>query len=83
MAKADPIWQRAKAELTLSDRSGARDLFLWEHTVRVARAARLLIEIDEIETDEVDRAALEAAALFHAVGWAIQCREGLASRWTC
>lgn len=81
MAKANPIWQRAKAELTLTDRSGVKDLFLWEHTVRVARAARLLIEAEKIADPDVDQRALEVAALFHEVAWAMQCRDGLSSRW--
>jgi hypothetical protein len=81
MAQSDPIWQRAKAELTISDRAGVRDLFLWEHTVRVVRVARMLLEVPEIAVQDVDRTALQAAALFHGVGWALQCRDGLASRW--
>lgn len=81
MAQSDPIWQRAKAELTLSDRSNVRDNFLWEHTLRVVRAARMLLEVPEIAAQSVDRTALQAAALFHGVGWALQCRDGLASRW--
>jgi hypothetical protein len=36
MAETDPVWQRAEADLIITDACGARDCLLWEHSVRVA-----------------------------------------------
>jgi len=81
MAETDPLWQRAKADLVVLDAGGVHDTFLWEHSVRIARAAAQMLAYPELAEANVDRLALLAAALYHDAGWVIQFREHQISRW--
>ncbi len=70
----------ARHVLTIECPESRVDLFLWEHSLRVARIARLLRHIPELANLELDDSVLTAAALFHDAGWADQFRTGQVKR---
>src|SRR5262245_3914325 len=70
----------AKAELVL-EAEGGREPWLWDRAQRVLRTARWLSEALRNVEAQVERDALEAAALFHATGWSEQARAGQVQRW--
>lgn len=74
-------WSKAAADLTITDAGGVTDVFLWEHTARVVASIPTILGVPEIPSEELDRSALFAAALYHDAGWAIQVRDGEANRW--
>lgn len=76
-----PIAAVARELLVITDASGRRDLWLWEHSERVSRIATMLAELPEISPTKPDRTALAIAGYFHDAGWAIQAREGKIDRW--
>ncbi len=77
MASLEAIWRQAKADLVIRGKKGEADPFLWEHSVRVARAAIMIAGLPETGVRPVDTTALTAAALYHDAGWVVQHREGL------
>ena len=74
MAEQIPIWARAREDLVLLDDQGHEDVFLWEHSVRVARSTRVIAAMPEVPGDKLDHTVLTAAALYHDAGWAIGVR---------
>lgn len=80
MARLKPIWEIARRDLILDVGQGQCDVFLWEHTGRVARAAEMIADLPDVAGRRLDRAALAAAALYHDAGWALQYRERLIPR---
>ncbi len=80
MANEELMWARARDGLVIPDGRGDGDVFLWEHTVRVTRAARHIAGAPDVPHSELDLAALVAAALYHDMGWAAQFREGILTR---
>lgn len=72
----EAICKRARADLMLPTSRGEPDLFLWEHSCRVAESARLIAQLPEVSrhSPHVDAAVL--AGLYHDAGWALQCRHG-------
>ncbi len=76
----DAIRQRARADLVVMTDQGDLDVFLWEHSVRVARSAEQIARLPEVAPKGVDEAALVAAALYHDAGWVVACREGRVDR---
>lgn len=79
MPQPDPIRARAEADHVLVDSSGHRDIYLWEHALRVAYAALTIARMNVVP-QPINVAALHAAALYHDAGWAIQCRDGVVPR---
>lgn len=77
MASLEAIWRQAKVDLAIRGKKGEVDPFLWEHSVRVARAAMMIAGLPEAGVRPVDTTALTAAALYHDSGWVVQHREGL------
>lgn len=72
----EAIWKRARADLTLTTPQGGQDVFLWEHTVRVARSAEYICRIPEVRVRTPDEVAVTAAALYHDAGWVVRLRAG-------
>ncbi len=72
----EPIWKRARADLTIQMPQGGQDVFLWEHTVRVVRSAEYVIRLPEVQAHQPDEVAVMAAALYHEAGWIVRLREG-------
>jgi hypothetical protein len=72
----DAIWNRARADLVIITEQGDEDLCLWEHSVRVAKNVRRIIEFPVVEALSPDEAAAVAAALYHEAGWVVRLREG-------
>ncbi|MCP4590997.1 MAG: HD domain-containing protein [bacterium] len=81
MASESPIWERAERDLVTVDPQGSRDVWLWEHSKRVANNARRISALPDTPTQRLDPVALEAAALYHEAGWVCQYRQGLITRF--
>lgn len=69
MAKLDSVWNRAERDLLLSFDNGHADVFLWEHSARVARSAEQIARFPEVRTQPINTDAVLAAALYHDAGW--------------
>ncbi|MEK6674038.1 MAG: HD domain-containing protein [Planctomycetota bacterium] len=76
MAKLDPIWNRARSDLIIATEHGETDVFLWEHSVRIAHSAQRIAELPEIQEDSPDESAIVAAALYHDSGWIVRLLDG-------
>jgi len=72
----EPIWKRARADLTIPMPQGGLDVFLWEHTVRVVRNAEYISRLPEVQKQQPDEIAVLAAALYHEAGWIVRLRGG-------
>ena len=72
----EAIWNRARADLLFTIEQGGQDLFLWEHSVRVAQSARQIASLPTVQAASPDEAAIVAAALYHDAGWIAQLRDG-------
>jgi len=81
MAETQVVQQRARELLALPLDGGRSDLFLWEHSARVAHNASCACQYPELADANIDRLALSAGALFHEVGWAVQARRGRVAAW--
>ena len=65
----DAIWKRARADLLLTTARGDPDIFLWEHSARVAKSALAISKMPEAKSRSPDEAAVLAAGLYHDAGW--------------
>lgn len=74
------IWTRARADMTVSTDHGTTDPFLWEHALRVARNARFIASLPEVQQSSPDLSAIESAALYHDAGWIARLKDGEISR---
>jgi putative nucleotidyltransferase with HDIG domain len=72
----DPLSQRARVDLCVEVPDGPPDLVIWEHTSRVARLAEAICGLPELSSLKLDHRALTAAALYHDIGWVLECRAG-------
>ncbi|MFH0980422.1 MAG: HD domain-containing protein [Planctomycetota bacterium] len=81
MADQSPIWECARRDLVLIDPDGNQDVFLWEHSQRVAQNARHIAALPGVPVRRIDATALEAAALYHDAAWACQFRAGTVGRF--
>lgn len=81
MAETQVVQQRARELLALEMDGGRSDLFLWEHSARVAHNALCACQYPELADAKIDRVALTAGAFFHDAGWAVQARRGDAPAW--
>jgi len=71
----DAILKKARADLMLSTARGDADVFLWEHSCRVAESARCIAKLPEVAARNPDETAVFVAALYHDAGWAVRCRQ--------
>lgn len=67
---------RARQDLVILNEHGVEDVFLWEHTLRVATAALGIASASEIENLSPDNAAILAASLYHDAAWATRVSNG-------
>ena len=72
----DAIWNRARADLAIPTRQGGQDVFLWEHSDRVARNVEWILRLPMVKTAAPDHATCVAAALYHDAGWAVRFGKG-------
>ncbi len=76
----DAIWKRARADLLIPIPRGEADVFLWEHSARVAKTAQTILTLPEVRVRTSDEIAVVAAALYHDAGWSARCRSGETER---
>lgn len=76
MRELEAVWKLARADLVISTDDGGTDVFLWEHSVRVAKSAQYLSRLPEAQARKPDPVALLTAALYHEAGWLARLREG-------
>ncbi len=74
--QTDVIFSRARADLVTATEHGDEDVFLWEHSVRVAQSARRIAELPVVQDASADQPAIVAAALYHDAGWIAQLHKG-------
>lgn len=78
--KWDAIWNRARSDLVITTKRGDKDVFLWEHSVRVAESARSIAELPEVQGADPDELAIVAGALYHDAGWIVRLHSGEIAR---
>lgn len=74
------IWKRARADLVIPTLRGDSDVFLWEHSARIAQTAQHIARLPMIRSHRPDEAAIVAAALYHDAGWITCIHERTADR---
>jgi HD superfamily phosphodiesterase len=65
----DAIRNRARADLVISTERGDEDMFLWEHSCRVAQNANRISMLPEVQSAQPDTLAVVAGALYHDAAW--------------
>ncbi len=80
MVSLEPIWHRARLDLTLTGEHGEPDIYLCEHSIRVAQGALKIARLPDIASQGPDEAAVVAAGLYHEAGWIVRLRNGEAQR---
>lgn len=81
MRDLEGLWKAARAQLVIPAEDGGNDIFLWEHSVRVAKSAHYLSRLPEAQPHDPDVLALLMAALFHEAGWVSRWRSGEIKRY--
>gem|GEM_PF-345236 len=76
----EAIQKKARSDLLLQTQDGAADVFLWEHSLRVARNARQIAALPEAKSIGADRQCVFLAGLYHDAGWAYRVRSGALDR---
>lgn len=73
----DAIRKRARADLLITRPHGDPDVFLWEHSVRVAENARRIARLPEVRARSPHEDAIVVAGLYHDAGWVtrVDCGE--------
>ncbi|RMF73801.1 MAG: hypothetical protein D6744_15240 [Planctomycetota bacterium] len=71
----------ARRQLVVTGANGEADVWLWEHTQRVALLAETLCAAPELADTPPDRTVVRIAALFSNVGWAQQVQQGQIPAW--
>ncbi|MDM8009010.1 MAG: HD domain-containing protein [Phycisphaerae bacterium] len=77
---ANHLWQRAKQDLCIVIPQSAPDPVVWEHCARVAGICKQVAKLPEISAGSVNSEALTVAALYHDMGWVLQCQAGQINR---
>jgi HD superfamily phosphodiesterase len=80
MNQLDALWNRARADLAITTEHGEPDVFLWEHSARVAQNAQRIAKFPCAVRHTPDEPAVLAAALYHDASWVAQVREGEIAR---
>lgn len=75
MKPLDAIWNRARADLVYRTATGDEDVFLWEHSSRVARVALRISQLTIVQKQGPDLDAVAAAGLYHDAGWVTRLQE--------
>ncbi len=65
----DALRNRARADLVISTERGDEDVFLWEHSSRVAQCANRISKLTEVQSAQPDIVAVVAGALYHDAAW--------------
>ena len=81
MRDLEAVWKLARTHLVVPAEGGGNDIFLWEHSLRVAKSAHYLSRLPEAQAYEPDSLALLAASLFHEAGWISRWRAGEIERY--
>lgn len=81
MNQLDSIWTRARSDLLITTEPGDDDVFLWEHSARVAQSAQEITRLPLIQSHSVDTGVVVAAALYHDAGWIAHLSSGIISRY--
>lgn len=81
MRELEAIWKHARADLVVPAEGGGNDIFLWEHSIRVAKSAMYLLHLPEAHAGDPDPKALLAAALYHESGWISRWKAGEIERY--
>ena len=76
----EAIWKRARADLVIPTPRGDSDVFLWEHSARVAQTAQHIARLPMIRSQRPNEVAIVAAGLYHDAGWITRFREGNVDR---
>lgn len=76
----EAIWKRARTDLVIPTPRGDSDVFLWEHSARVAQTAEHIARLPIIRSQKPNEAAIVAAGLYHHAGWIARFREGTVDR---
>ncbi len=76
MVNLEPIWARARTDLLIPGEHGDPDVYLWEHSVRVATTAKRIAQQPPLLEQSPDVAAVFAAGLYHDSGWAVRFTAG-------
>jgi hypothetical protein len=77
----DAVWDRARADLMIAMGRGDPDIFLWEHSSRVAESALAMARLPVVRAQSPDETAILAAALYHESAWAARVRAGEVERF--
>ena len=81
MAQMEAIWNRARTDLAVMTEHGEFDVFLWEHSSRVAHAAQQIAHLPTIKERSPDEMSVVASSLYHDAAWADQVRNGSVERY--
>ena len=76
----EAIWKRARADLVIPTPRGDSDVFLWEHSVRIAKTAQHIARLPIVRSKGPNEAAVVAAGLYHHAGWIACIRERTVDR---
>lgn len=77
----DEMWSRARADLVVTNARGEEDVFLWEHSSRVAQNVRQILALPDVDASGVSEVAVVAAALYHESGWIVRLKRGEIDRY--
>lgn len=77
---ANSLWQRAERDLCITVQGSAPDPIVWERSARVARMCEYIAQLPEVSAGSFNSEALMVAALYHDMGWVLECRAGRISR---
>lgn len=80
MVDLNAIWVQARSDLILAIERNGSDLFLWEHSARVAKAARAIAHLPAVQAKSPDEAVVLAAALYHDADWVTRVHAGEVDR---
>lgn len=81
MADLQRVTALAQKLLTIPAEGDRGDPWLWQHSARVERLARLISLLPEVSSSRLDSEALAVACLFHDAGWVVQFQAGQVDRW--
>lgn len=72
----ESIQKTARSDLLLPTVGRSADVFLWEHSLRVARNARFIAHLPEARSLGADELSVFVAGLYHDAGWALRVNSG-------
>ncbi len=72
----ESIQKTARLDLLLSVNDGAQDVFLWEHSLRVAQNAQQIAHLSDARKLGVDEFSVFLAGLYHDAGLASRVNSG-------